>query len=69
MNIEGNQLMALGVLKAFGLNAAELQKAQSAWPDLISRAQEAARAKAEADAKAKEAKAAHEASKSVPPAK
>lgn len=34
MNVEGNQMMAVGVLKAFGLNAEQLQKAQSAWLDI-----------------------------------
>ncbi|MEO8351925.1 MAG: SGNH/GDSL hydrolase family protein [Chthoniobacteraceae bacterium] len=31
MNNEGDQLMAIGVLQAFGLNEAELAKAQDAW--------------------------------------
>ncbi len=31
MNAEGNKLMATGVLKAFGLNDAELKKAEAAW--------------------------------------
>jgi lysophospholipase L1-like esterase len=31
MNADGNRLMALGVLRAFGLGDAELQKAQEAW--------------------------------------
>ena len=31
MNHEGNRVMALGVLQAFGLNEAELKKAQEAW--------------------------------------
>ena len=34
MNSEGNRVMALGVLKAFGLNDAELKKAQDAWAAL-----------------------------------
>lgn len=34
MNPKGNQLMALGVLKALGCNAADLQKAQQAWLDI-----------------------------------
>ena len=34
MNAEGNRVMALGVLKAFGLNEAELKKAQEAWAAL-----------------------------------
>jgi len=31
MNPEGDRVMALGVLQAFGLNEAELKKAQDAW--------------------------------------
>jgi len=31
MNPEGNRLMATGVLKAFGLNARQLKKAQASW--------------------------------------
>ncbi|MEO7317465.1 MAG: GDSL-type esterase/lipase family protein [Chthoniobacteraceae bacterium] len=31
MNAEGNRVMALGVLQAFGLNEAELKKAREAW--------------------------------------
>ena len=31
MNPQGNRVMALGVLQAFGLNEAELKKAQEAW--------------------------------------
>jgi lysophospholipase L1-like esterase len=31
MNADGNRLMAVGVLRAFGLGDAELQKAQEAW--------------------------------------
>ena len=34
MNPRGNQMMALGVLKAFGLNEAQLQKAREAWLDI-----------------------------------
>lgn len=61
MNVEGNKLMAIGVLQALGLNAAELDKAKAAWPPLeaagIIAAQKAAEAKAKAAAekKAKEA--------------
>lgn len=61
MNVEGNKLMAIGVLQAFGLNAAELDKAKASWPPLeaagIIAAQKAAeaRAKAAAEAKAKAA--------------
>ena len=31
MNPDGNKMMATGVLKAFGLSAEELKKAQAAW--------------------------------------
>ena len=31
MNTEGNRVMALGILQAFGLNEAELKKAREAW--------------------------------------
>lgn len=63
MNGEGNKLMALGVLKALGLDEAQLKKAQEAWPALDAKAAEAAKAaaaKKAADAakKAVEAKAA-----------
>jgi len=61
MNVEGNKLMAVGVLQALGLNAAELDKAKASWVPLeaagIEAAQKAAeaRAKAAAEKKAKEA--------------
>ena len=61
MNVEGNKLMAIGVLQALGLNAAELDKAKVSWAPLeaagIAAAQKAAEAKAKAAAekKAKEA--------------
>ena len=61
MNVEGNKLMAVGVLQALGLNAAELDKAKASWPPLeaagIMAAQKAAEAKAKAAAekRAKEA--------------
>ena len=57
MNTEGNKLMARGVLQAFGLNAAELQKAEASWAPLALQAEEAAKAAAAAKA----AKAAAEA--------
>ena len=57
MNTEGNKLMAVGVLKALGLDAAQLAKAQAAWTGLEAQvkaeAEAKAKAKAEADAKAK----------------
>jgi lysophospholipase L1-like esterase len=57
MNVEGNKLMAIGVLQALGLNAAELDKAKASWPPLeaagIAAAQKAAEAKAKAAAEKK----------------
>lgn len=50
MNIEGNKLMARGVLQAFGLNVAELQKAETSWAPLTLQAEEAAQAAAAAKA-------------------
>lgn len=52
MNVEGNKLMATGVLKAFGLNDAELAKAKAAWAPLEAQAEEFAKKQAEARAKA-----------------
>jgi len=57
MNGEGNKLMAIGVLKAFGLNEAELGKAKASWPALEALAAEAAKKQAEARAKAAAEKA------------
>ena len=57
MNTEGNKLMATGVLQAFGLDAAQLKKAQAAWAPLVVQAEEAAKKAAEAKAKAAAAKA------------
>lgn len=57
MATEGNKLMALGVLQAFGLNAAELDKAKASWPPLEALAEEAAKKAAEAKAKAAAEKA------------
>lgn len=54
MNVEGNKLMAIGVLKAFGLNEAEIEKAKAAWIPLEAKAEELARQRAEAR-RAKEA--------------
>jgi lysophospholipase L1-like esterase len=34
MNFFGNQMMAVGVLKAFGLDDAQIQKAREAWLDI-----------------------------------
>ena len=52
MATEGNKLMALGVLQAFGLNAAELDKAKAAWLPLEAAAVEYAKKQTEARAKA-----------------
>lgn len=57
MNGEGNKLMAIGVLKAFGLNEAELGKAKASWPALEAAAVEFAKKQAEARAKAAAEKA------------
>jgi lysophospholipase L1-like esterase len=57
MNGEGNKLMAIGVLKAFGLNEAELDKAKASWPALEVAAVEFAKKQAEARAKAAAEKA------------
>ncbi len=53
MNLEGNKLMATGVLQAFGLDAAQMAKARGSWVALEEEA--AAKAKADAEAKAKKA--------------
>ena len=52
MNTEGNKLMAIGVLKAFGLNETELDKAKASWPTLEIAAVEFAKKQAEVRAKA-----------------
>ncbi|WP_395731267.1 SGNH/GDSL hydrolase family protein [Prosthecobacter sp.] len=65
MNVEGNKLMAVGLLQALGLNAAELDKARASWPPLeaasIMAAQKAAEAKAKAAAEKKAREAADKA--------
>jgi len=67
MNTQGNEVMATGILKAFGLDAAQLKKAQESWVPLEAEAEKkakeeaekrAAKAKADAEAKAKAAAAA-----------
>jgi lysophospholipase L1-like esterase len=61
MNQDGNKLMALGVLKAFNLSEAEIQRAEAAWGPLVVQAEQAAKAAAAAKAaeqqKAAESKA------------
>jgi lysophospholipase L1-like esterase len=63
MNTDGNKLMATGVLKAFGLNDAELKKAEAAWKPLEEEAAAAAaaRKKAQEEQAAAKAKAEREA--------
>jgi len=66
MNGEGNKLMAIGVLQAIGLNAAQIEKAKASWPALEAAAAEAAKKAAEAKAAAAAAKAKAEAAKAQP---
>ena len=66
MNGEGNKLMAIGVLHAFGLNAAQIEKAKASWPALEAAAAEAAKKAAEAKAAAAAAKAKDDAAKGQP---
>ncbi len=64
MNTEGNKVMAMGVLKAFGFSGEELQKAALAWAPLAVQAEESAKAAAAAKAaKAEAQKAASPAEK------
>lgn len=58
MNTEGNKIMATGVLRAFGLDAAQIKKAQEAWVPLEAEAADFAKKAAEAKAKADAEKAA-----------
>ncbi len=58
MNTEGNKLMAIGVLKAFGLNETEIAKAKAAWVPLEAAAVEFGKQQAIARAKAAAEKAA-----------
>jgi hypothetical protein len=68
MNSEGNKIMATGVLQAFGLDAAELKKAQEAWVPLEAQAaEEAAKVAKAAAAKAAATKAATSLTKTPPP--
>ncbi len=64
MNGEGNKLMAIGVLQAFGLNDSELEKAKASWAPLEAAAAETAKKAAEARAAAAKAKADAEKAKS-----
>jgi lysophospholipase L1-like esterase len=58
MNTEGNKIMATGVLQAFGLDAAQIKKAQEAWEPLVAQAEDNAKKAAEAKARAAAEKAA-----------
>lgn len=58
MNTEGNKLMAIGVLKAFGLNETEITRAKAAWAPLEAAAVEFGKQQAIARAKAAAEKAA-----------
>lgn len=58
MNTEGNKLMAIGVLKAFGLNETEIARAKAAWVPLEAAAVEYAKQQSIARAKAAAEKAA-----------
>ena len=50
MNGEGNKLMAIGVLQAFGLYEAQIQKAKASWAPLEAKAADEAAKKAAATA-------------------
>jgi hypothetical protein len=68
MKVEGNHLMAVGVLKAFGLNEEELRKAEAAWAPLLVQAREAEEAALAAAAAAKAAAATNATSATNAPA-
>lgn len=59
MNVEGDQLMATGVLQAFGLNAKQIEKAKTAWAPLVAAGKAAQEKQAEAR-RARQEKAAKE---------
>ncbi len=48
MNAQGNQLMATGVLQAFGLNPQQIAKAKTDWEPMLAAAEQAAKEQAEA---------------------
>ena len=48
MNAAGNQLMAVGVLQAFGLDGKQIDKAKDAWKPLQAASEKAAKERAEA---------------------
>jgi hypothetical protein len=66
MNTEGNKIMATGILQAFGLDAAQLKKAEEAWVPMEAQAAEDKKKSDEARAKAAAEKAA--AAKTATPA-
>jgi lysophospholipase L1-like esterase len=66
MNTEGNKIMATGVLKAFGFDAAQIKKAEAVWAPLEAQAAEETKKVAEARARAAADKAA--AAKAATPA-
>ena len=53
LNAAGDKLMATGVLKALGLDSAQMKKAEDAWVGVDAEAKVAAEAKAKAKAEAK----------------
>ena len=53
LNAAGDKLMATGVLKALGLDSAQMKKAEDAWVGVAGEAKVAAEAKAKAKAEAK----------------
>lgn len=59
MNTQGNMLMAEGVLKAFGLDAAQMEKAKAAWTTVIAEGK-TAQEKQAAERRARQEKAAKE---------
>ena len=58
MNAAGNEVMATGVLQAFGLDEAEMEKAKASWAPLRAAAEQAAKERAEAKRAREEKKAA-----------
>ncbi len=69
MNTEGNKIMARGVLQAFGLDAAQIKKAEVAWVPMETQAAEEAKKAADAKAKAAAEKAAAPKAATPAPAK
>jgi lysophospholipase L1-like esterase len=57
MNADGDQLMAVGVLQAFGLGAEQIEKAKSAWAPLVEAGKMAQEKRAEAQRARQEKKA------------